>query len=176
LTRRILVVDLEKLQGVGKGEVVALRKIVAGVDGSEHGQRALTWALAEAMLRKTPCMVLHACDIESRGEDTYVPHEEMEEAMAAARAVLARALGQVPEELREGVAVEEHIALSAPADALIAASHDAVLLVVGSRGRSEVKDLLLGSVSTACVHHGRCPIVVVPHEWRDVAAGGAGYE
>lgn len=141
---------------------MALRRIVVGVDGTEHSQRALTWALAEAVLRKTPCMVLYACDIESRGEDSYVPPEEMEEAMAAGRALLTRALEQVSAELREGVAVEEHITLAAPAAALIAASYDAVLLVVASRGRSDVKELLLGSVSSACVHHARCPIVVIP--------------
>jgi len=155
---------------------VALRKIVVGVDGSEHSQRALIWALTEAILRETPCVALYAIDVESRGEDTYVPPEEMEEAVAAGRAVLAQALKQAPVELREGVQVEERVELAPAATALIAASHDALLLVVGSRGRREVKELLLGSVSTACVHHAPCPVVVVPREQRATAARGAGRE
>lgn len=155
---------------------MALRKIVVGVDGSEHSQRALIWALTEAILRETPCVALYAVDAESRGEDTYVPPEELEEAVAVGRAVLAQALKQVPTELRAGVQVEERVELAPAATAVIAASHDALLLVVGRRGRSEVRELLLGSVSLACVHHAPCPVVVVPREQRTASARGTGLE
>jgi len=145
---------------------MALQKIVVGVDGSEHSLQVLIWALTEAALRRNPCLALYASDVESRGEDSYVPAEEMERALAEGQAMLSRTLSQIPDELRNGVAVDEQVAFSPAAKALIAASHDALLLVVGRRGRSMARDLLLGSVSTACVQHSRCPVVVVPHEWR----------
>ncbi|MGC4795665.1 universal stress protein [Micromonospora saelicesensis] len=39
----------------------------------------------------------------------------------------------------------------------------AALVVVGSRGRSAVREALLGSVAVATVHHAHRPIMVVPH-------------
>jgi nucleotide-binding universal stress UspA family protein len=35
-------------------------------------------------------------------------------------------------------------------------------IVIGSRGRSAAKSVLLGSVSSGVVHHGEVPVVVVP--------------
>jgi nucleotide-binding universal stress UspA family protein len=49
-----------------------------------------------------------------------------------------------------------------PAAALLGATHDASLLVVGSRGHGGVAGLLLGSVSHSVVHRATCPVVVVP--------------
>ena len=41
--------------------------------------------------------------------------------------------------------------------------HKAVaeLLVVGNRGHSMVVEVILGSVSSYCVHHASCPVVVI---------------
>ena len=50
------------------------------------------------------------------------------------------------------------------ADALIAfaSDHDAALLVVGSRGRSAIDEIVLGSVAVATLHHAHRPVLVVP--------------
>lgn len=39
----------------------------------------------------------------------------------------------------------------------------AALMVVGSRGRSTVREVLLGSVAVATLHHAHRPVMVVPH-------------
>lgn len=58
------------------------------------------------------------------------------------------------------------------ADALIAAArdHDAAAMVVGSRGRSVAREVLLGSVAMSTLHHAERPVMVVPGEWQDPPA------
>jgi nucleotide-binding universal stress UspA family protein len=50
----------------------------------------------------------------------------------------------------------------AEALAATARSHQAAVLVVGSRGRSAVREILLGSVAMAVLHHAYRPVMVVP--------------
>lgn len=54
------------------------------------------------------------------------------------------------------------------ADALVTAARgrDAAVVVVGSRGRSTAREILLGSVALGVVHHSHRPVMVVPSEWQ----------
>lgn len=58
------------------------------------------------------------------------------------------------------------------AKALVAVSAGADMLVVGSRGRSRLKELTVGSVSIACFHEVRCPFVVIHPDGKDSEAPG----
>ena len=49
-----------------------------------------------------------------------------------------------------------------PVQELLAASQDADMLVVGSRGGGGFARLLVGSVSIQLVQHATCPVMVVP--------------
>jgi nucleotide-binding universal stress UspA family protein len=64
--------------------------------------------------------------------------------------------------LREGQAAE----------VLLDEARDAVLIVVGNRGRGGFASLLLGSVSQQVVHHAPCPVLVVRERGDDEGSSG----
>jgi nucleotide-binding universal stress UspA family protein len=57
--------------------------------------------------------------------------------------------------------VRTRLVRGAARQALIEASKGARMLVVGRRGHGRFGGLLIGSVSSACVAHAHCPVVVV---------------
>jgi nucleotide-binding universal stress UspA family protein len=58
--------------------------------------------------------------------------------------------------------VNVHVVSGFVVEELVAASQDADLVVVGSRGGGGFAHLLMGSVSSQVVQHSACPVVVVP--------------
>jgi nucleotide-binding universal stress UspA family protein len=147
--------------------------IVVGTDGSPSAQRAVSWALGEARVHGAELRLVHAWMVPlldavpepwaigvqplDPGNEQRV-HDRLREAAAAL-------LDGVVNEAREReptLRIEGELVEARPAHALIEASRDADLLVVGSRGGGGFAGLHLGSVSSQCVHHARCPVVVVP--------------
>jgi nucleotide-binding universal stress UspA family protein len=59
------------------------------------------------------------------------------------------------------VTVLRQVAQGSPRDALLAAAHEAQLLVVGCRGRGGVRGMNLGSVAQALLHYAPCPVAVI---------------
>jgi nucleotide-binding universal stress UspA family protein len=135
--------------------------IVVGVDGSEQSKAALRWALDEARLRGASLRVVHAW----WAYPAFVPgapiiatewEELRESADEFVESFVAEVLGE-PDDV-EITAVAVH---GTAAPALVEASQEADLLVVGSRGLGGFTGLLLGSVSQQCAHHAPCPLVIV---------------
>jgi nucleotide-binding universal stress UspA family protein len=135
------------------------QRIVVGVDGSESGQDALTWARRYARDvggRLTAVIAWHYPPMPT-GPGMVPPIDYQPE--ETARTLLARAIAQADED--GPIAVEQVVDQGSPAAVLIDRSHDADLLVVGTRGHGGFTGMLLGSVSAHCVHHAHCPVVVV---------------
>jgi nucleotide-binding universal stress UspA family protein len=138
--------------------------IIVGIDGSGHSAAALEWAVREAGVHHAPLTVLTVHEVAASGwggtmvyqADDAIREENRKSAQEAVDQVLQKASGPTPAD------VTVRAVSGTPAEALIDASREADLLVVGSRGAGGFSRLLLGSVSTEVSHHAACPIVIVP--------------
>ncbi|GJP40310.1 hypothetical protein CLOM_g24590 [Closterium sp. NIES-68] len=150
-------------------------KVAVAVDGSENSMHALREAvrLFAASAKEIHIMHAHKPPNEFRTDSLFSWSEwyqRMEhERHAKAQQLLERCTQVVKEEgrkrgLGEGVAVSGVDLKGDPRDVL--ASHvqsvGADLIVMGTRGMSMLKRMALGSVSTHCVHHAPCPVLIVP--------------
>ncbi|QNE74293.1 universal stress protein [Streptomyces finlayi] len=142
------------------------RTVIAAVDGSAESLAAAAWAAREARLRGLPLHLLHArqdrssvfSPAPSRGTDTTPDGTTMTRHRAEC------ALGETADRLREeypdlDVGVEQ--VFGRPAEALLSATAEAEVLVMGSRGLGVLSGFLAGSVSMPVIARAECPVVVV---------------
>lgn len=137
------------------------RPVVVGVDGSAAAQEALKWAVEDARRRGYRVDAVSAWRPDTGIVIGPVPAEigmrmTPESMKAAQQAVLERAVAGL-----EGVEVRPVLVEGDPRTVLTEASKNAELLVVGSRGAGPIAEAVLGSVSSYCVHHASCPVVVI---------------
>ncbi|WP_326561686.1 universal stress protein [Micromonospora sp. NBC_01796] len=134
------------------------RRIVVGFDGSQCSLLALGYAFDLAMEWEVP---LHVIAAWTPPPPQYVPVAYNPVAVTnAERAALDDLLVNWRQKHPE-VAVTTEVVADTPGRALVNASRNAQLVVVGSRGHGGFGGLLLGSVSQQLLHHSRCPVAVV---------------
>ncbi|HEX5294174.1 MAG TPA: universal stress protein [Streptosporangiaceae bacterium] len=140
--------------------------IVVGVDGSTGSRQALEWAAREAAVRQAPLTVLtvNPVMVSQWTRNPVISATDparLQQDRRAAEESVEKVTGELDVQ-PPSVAVEAINGF--PVDALIKASQDAGLLVVGSRGGGGFTALMLGSVSAQVVSHASCPVVVVPSD------------
>jgi nucleotide-binding universal stress UspA family protein len=145
----------------------AQRRWVVGMDGSDAARTALRWAAAHAPGRSTALQIVSAWEPPIYTPALYggplaIPYDldEFERAASDEIRHIAAETGQDLDVPVQGTAV-----CAGPSTALLDASADAALLVVGSRGRGGFSRLLLGSTSSQCATHATVPTAVVHHDW-----------
>lgn len=139
-----------------------LRSIAVAFDGSAPSQRALDLAVELAKLASASLTIVGVVPapirfttpsgehIESEtGERRYMPELLSRFAEPAGR----RLGGRVETVIREGSVVDELLTF--------VDDRRPDLLVLGARGLSTARRILMGSVSDAVVHHATCSVLVV---------------
>ena len=138
--------------------------ILVGIDGSDNSRKALDWAVREAGLRGTSLTVLAVHQVATNywtGAPEHYASDTPETEMVrqAAEDAVQKAVSQVGGPAPTSVTVRA--VSGVPARELVAASADADLVVVGSRGGGGFARIRLGSVSNQVASHADSPVVVI---------------
>ncbi|MEU8972031.1 universal stress protein [Streptomyces monashensis] len=134
--------------------------IVVGVDGSEPSLRAVDWAADEAALRGAPLRLVHA-SLWERYEGGLLAPDPDEPSERTLIEDIAAGASRRARRRQPDVEVTTEVLPEEPDYALIRESRAAQLLVLGCRGRGELAEALLGSVSVTVAGHAHCPVVVL---------------
>ena len=135
------------------------RRVVVGIDGSPASAAALDWALEfvseDAIV--VAVGVWNPSTWTADADDPFAEHRE-QRWVAEVDAVIEAAEASA----HVSVTVERDHRRGSPAARLLDSTAEADLLVVGERGRSGFSAAVLGSVTTAVLHHAQCPVAVIP--------------
>jgi nucleotide-binding universal stress UspA family protein len=138
-----------------------MRSIVVGVDESTGAARALRWAAAERRVHDCSLTAVLCWNyLEQHQPEPGVPFDPEYGDEAARRtldAIVERVLGEAAPHVARRT-VNDHAARG-----LLESAEGADLLVLGARGLSGFRQVVLGSVSRQCLHHTTVPVAVV-HE------------
>lgn len=140
-----------------------MKRIVVPVDGSEGAGKAARFAAELAAALNAELLLLHVFDAPTVAQMGLEALDR--EGVARAKDYVAKgsfdaarkAIGDLD------VVIKTHTELGHPAHGIVsfAQTSSADLVVMGTRGRSEVAGLLLGSVSEYVMRHAPCPVTVV---------------
>ena len=139
--------------------------VVVGFDGSEQALLALHYGARAALRRTTVLTVVTAMSPDTQYYATLAAmpseaelnakHEAAQATLAKAREYLQDYQGEVAYRIEKGDA----------AGILVDLSSEALLTVIGARGRGGFLGRILGSVAAALPAHAHCPTVVVPRDY-----------
>jgi|SRR5580658_746212 nucleotide-binding universal stress UspA family protein len=131
-------------------------RIVVGIDGSEHSNAAVRWALKEAECHSGTVTAVLAWQVPFLSFPGAFDRDELEEVYK--NYLIETVSGITP---KPAVPLETLVAEGDPTESLVEASKGADLLVLGIRGRTHFRGLLLGGVSQGAAATAHCPVVLV---------------
>lgn len=152
------------------------KKILVPLDGSEHSLRALDVAIQIAKKFGAKITLIHVYSVSVRpammpeptpmstfGIPVMSP-SEVSSIIEATRKAGSRILEEGEQRVKaEGVEVETRLEEGHAVQEIVRVSKEGNydLIVMGARGISKLREILLGSVSDAVIHHATCPVLVV---------------
>ena len=147
----------------GIAGIKTIQEIIVAVDFSEQSDQALDVAVEFAKQYGADLHVVHALDVRiplMTPYDVVVPTRFIDEARKAAASKLAVLVQKVG---TEGVTATSHLCEAPAASAIVdlAEKSGADLIVMGTRGRTGLKHVLLGSVAERTLREAPCSVLTV---------------
>jgi nucleotide-binding universal stress UspA family protein len=150
------------------------KKVVWATDGSEAADRALEFAHSMAVESGGELVAVHCVELTLPGKGPggrypiYANEDELQEKVKRQLADLSQ----------DGVRASLQSATTAVGGAAhvisdIAQDAGADVIVVGTRGRTALSGLLLGSVTQRLLHIAHCPVLAVPKPEQSDATSGS---
>jgi nucleotide-binding universal stress UspA family protein len=159
------VVSTPSESSIGSSEELP-KKIIVPLDGSDFSFRAAGYALNLARLTDGEITCVHAIGnlpyIEYMTPSVLTIPRYIQEAKKQTEDWFSQVKSKAA---KHGIKVTAETIFNLPsvAESIInyASEQKADLIVIGTRGRSGLKRLVLGSVASAVVSHASCPVLVV---------------
>ena len=135
-------------------------RILVAVDGSESSKKAFDKSVFLAQKCNSKLYVVHVVLDWEYGGDSAATFELIEELRARGMELLEQCKKQA---IQSNVQVKTLLEQGDYAHEIIevAKRKNCELIMMGSRGMSPFKELLLGSVSLKVMHHASCPVMVI---------------
>jgi len=142
------------------------RKILVPIDFSKHSEAALTLAIELAREGGGSVHLFHAYELPAAIGMSYgiaIPQAVWDGVQEAARQRLDECFARVR---AAGLSGASHLAAGPAADAITqaAAAEKADLIVMGTRGLTGLKHVLLGSVAERVLRTAPCPVLTLKSE------------
>lgn len=139
--------------------------ILVGVDGSAAALSAVRWAARDAALRKVPLTLVHVVDAPLPEWFEVAALSDLRQSGGhRARDFIGSAIKVAEESTGEcsPVQIDSKVFHSATVPTLVGLSTEVDMVAVGYGGHGgKLARSILGSVSSALVHHAHCPVAVI---------------
>lgn len=140
------------------------RPVVLGLDIESPDDSVIEFAFEAAVLRATSLRVVHGWNVPPYFAYGMSVDPEFDAHLAKQDAASLAEVLRAWRRKFPAVEVVEESRSGKPASHLVAASHEASLVVVGRRIRRSPIGARIGPVAHAVLHHATAPVAVVPHD------------
>jgi nucleotide-binding universal stress UspA family protein len=148
------------------------QKILVGIDGSDKSVEAADYSISIAKNTNAQLIILNVLETEPwyYGKNAYewASPDELNKVYEKEKAKIQKILDNIQEKAKTvGIESKTKILMIPRTEGTVkpilkyAEDEEIDLIVVGTRGRTGIKKMLLGSVASGVVTYAHCPVIVV---------------